>query len=67
MKPTLPTIFVLAMLSTARLLAPGEGQPGGHAAFALFGRTGRSPRVYCCPGRDALLKAMQVQQQYSAV
>lgn len=44
----------------ARLLAPGEGQPPGQAAFALFGKTGRSPRVYCCAARDAALKAMQV-------
>jgi DnaJ family protein C protein 13 len=48
------------LLAAARLLAPGEGQPAGQAAFALFGKTGRSPRVYCCTGRDALLKAIQV-------
>lgn len=46
--------------SAARLLAPGEGQPSGQAAFALFGKTGRSPRVYCCHARDSVLKAMQV-------
>lgn len=43
----------------ARLLAPGDGQPAGQAAFALFGKTGRSPRVYCCASREALLKAVQ--------
>lgn len=51
--PTLPC-------PAARLLAPGEGQPPGQAAFALFGKTGRSPRVHCCASREALLKAMQV-------
>ena len=44
----------------ARLLAPGDGQPAGQTAFALFGKTGRSPRVYCCAQRDMLLRAMQV-------
>lgn len=46
--------------AAARLLAPGDGQPAGQGAFSLFGKTGRSPRVYCCAGRDAVLKAIQV-------
>lgn len=54
-------------LAAARLLAPGEGQPAGQGAFALFGKTGRSPRVYCCAGREGVLKAIQVRQFWSRV
>lgn len=41
----------------ARLLAPAADDPG--PAFALFGRAGRSPRVYAARDRDALVKALQ--------
>ncbi|KAK9822709.1 hypothetical protein WJX81_005943 [Elliptochloris bilobata] len=41
----------------ARLLAPAPGDPA--LAFALFGRVGRSPRVYASSERDSLLKALQ--------
>lgn len=41
----------------ARLLAPAPGDPG--AAFALFGRAGRSPRVYAARDREGLLRALQ--------
>lgn len=70
MPPPLPLLHVPARhacttcthpcLAAARLLAPGEGQPAGQGAFALFGKTGRSPRVYCCAGREGVLKAIQV-------
>jgi DnaJ family protein C protein 13 len=46
-----------AAAPAARLLAPAPGDPPG--AFALFGREGRSPRVYAAAERDALLKAAQ--------
>ena len=41
----------------ARLLAPAADDPG--PAFALFGRAGRSPRVYAARDRDAVVKALQ--------
>jgi DnaJ family protein C protein 13 len=42
----------------ARALAPGDA-PAGALPFALFGKAGRSPRVYACRERDALLRAAQ--------
>lgn len=42
-----------------RLLLASEGQPPGVAAFAVFGKAGRSPRVYAARDREALLRAAQ--------
>ena len=41
----------------ARLLLPDAGGKAG--VFALFGKVGRSPRVYASRDRDALLKQLQ--------
>lgn len=41
----------------ARLLLGEPGDPGG--PFALFGRVGRSPRVYACRDREAVMRQMQ--------
>lgn len=41
----------------ARLLLGQLGDPGG--TFALFGRVGRSPRVYAARDRDLFLRQMQ--------
>ena len=41
----------------ARQLAGGVHDPG--AVFALFGRTGRSPRVFAARDRDGLLRQAQ--------
>ena len=41
----------------ARLLLGEPGDPGG--TFALFGRVGRSPRVFATKDREALLRQMQ--------
>ncbi|KAK9809260.1 hypothetical protein WJX72_012293 [[Myrmecia] bisecta] len=43
----------------ARLLlpSPAGNDPGG--VFALFGKVGRSPRVYACRDRDILLRQLQ--------
>ncbi len=40
-----PAARLLAPAGAADVAAPA---PAGQAAFALFGKTGRSPRVYCC-------------------
>jgi DnaJ family protein C protein 13 len=41
----------------ARHLALRHGDPA--SVFALFGRVGRSPRVYASRDRDTLLRQMQ--------
>ena len=41
----------------ARLLLGEAGDPGG--TFALFGRVGRSPRVFAARDREGLLRQMQ--------
>ena len=41
----------------ARLLLAEDPDPGG--AFALFGRVGRSPRVYAARDRELFLRQMQ--------
>ena len=41
----------------ARLLLSSDGEPGG--AFALFGRVGRSPRVYAARDRETVLRQIQ--------
>lgn len=41
----------------ARLLLGEPGDPGG--SFALFGRVGRSPRVFAARDTETLLRQMQ--------
>lgn len=41
----------------ARLLAGETDDPGG--TFVLFGRVGRSPRVFAARDREAVLKKLQ--------
>ena len=41
----------------ARLLLSSDGEPGG--TFALFGRVGRSPRVYAARDRETVLRQIQ--------
>ena len=43
--------------SAAVLLLSGAEDPAG--CFAVYDRTGRSPRIYAAKQRDALLRAMQ--------
>lgn len=50
--------YSTAASPAARLLAPGDAPPG-YAPFALFGKVGRSPRVYACRDADGLLRAVQ--------
>lgn len=46
------------MASPAARMLNGVGQePGG--VFALFGRVGRSPRVYAAKDRELILRQMQ--------
>lgn len=46
------------MASPAARMLNGTGQePGG--VFALFGRVGRSPRVYAARDRELVLRQMQ--------
>lgn len=43
----------------ARLLRPSSAGDEPGAIFALFGRVGRSPRVYASRDRETLLRHMQ--------
>ena len=49
--------FRHAASPVARLLLPDPDGTGG--VFALFGKVGRTPRVYASRDRDAFLKQLQ--------
>ena len=51
--------FCHAASPVARLLLGNGDTPPGHGVFALFGKVGRSPRIYASPQRDAIIKQLQ--------
>ena len=51
--------FRHAASPVARMLVGDSDTPPGHGVFAMFGKVGRSPRIYASPQRDAIIKQLQ--------